>query len=402
MAPGIRFDRLEYGEVLSDANIAQFLATQHWSIQKDRQFDQVWVQPGAQGQMLASLLLPRDGQLVDYSRRLQEALETIGEVYDWDLGQIAEQVAAVRADLFFVRVDQNMMDGTIPLRQATSLLENIDQMIRSAAIVAYNPNSSGKGRIPAVVTDFLSDDVRMGHTKKGSFIITVAARLDVESAKAVPSRTVSSAVAEAEVKPSFTRQVMTTLARSLSATKSRINHEEGLDAAVGNGLRLPLVQALEDVAGAEGLRALDMSFEWAAAEPLAEQLASRIVLGRDELEALPALRESLVRTHAPEIETIVGPVVELKRTDGPADSPETGEIVLRADVAGRLVKVTVPLSGTDYDWAIKAHQAKLPFSVTGQLGRKSNSWRLLDSISVDRTFLEHHFDNERAERSAGA
>jgi len=379
----------EYGEVLSDGNIAQFLATQNWTCQLDREYDQIWVQPNNEGERVARLLLPREKSFVDYNKRLYEAVNTLTQVYDWRLSQLAEQVAAIHADLFFVRIDQNMSDGTIPLRQASALLENIDQMIRSAAVTTYNPYSSGKGRTPSTVNDFLNDDVRMGHTKRGSFIITVAARLDdpVPHAKEASDDT--------EKKSSFTRQVMTTLSRSLDATRrftAQDNDFVDFDEAVDRGVRLPLIQALHDMGDTDGVRSLDLSFEWAASEPQKDPTPKHVHINRKVIEALPEVEKRLSRNILPERQTIVGPVIELKRSDVRVPgSEETYEIVVRSDINGRWSRITVPLTGTDYDWAIRAHRERLPFTVTGELGKKGNSWRLGGRVVVDHSFLEHHF-----------
>ncbi|MFD6162513.1 hypothetical protein ACFWF7_02850 [Nocardia sp. NPDC060256] len=389
MAAGSISDSIaEYGDVLTPANVAQFLATRNWTIQRDRTFDQVWVLEGAAGERPVSVLLPREPSFVDYAKRLREAVIAITHTYDLALSELVEQVASIHADLFFVRVDQSMTDGTIPLRQATSLLDNIDQMIRAAAVSAHNPLASGRGRAPDLVNGFLNDDVRMGHTKKGSFIITVAARIDDASVK--PSREVSPG---GEVVPSFTRQVMTTLARSLDVTR-RFAANQGefndVDEAVDQGLKLQIVQALQDIGGTEGLRSLDLSFEWAAAEPQQAVVPNRVSLDRVLIDELPEIERRLVRRADPERVTIVGPVKELKLTDdsGVPDHEQGGEIVVHADVGGRVRRVVIPLGAADYDWAISAHRDRLPFTATGELVKRGNVWRLDEPIDVDRSFLE--------------
>ncbi|MDH6678456.1 hypothetical protein M2284_002659 [Rhodococcus sp. LBL1] len=385
----------DYRDVLTDANLAQFLATHNWTCQSDRKFDQVWVQPGIAGERVAIVRLPREPSFVDYSKRLHEAVGTIATVYDWRLSQLAEQVASIRADLFFIRLDQHSKDGTIPLRQASSLLDSIDVMIRSAAVTAYNPNSSGRGRIPEQVSNFLNDDLRMGHTKKGSFIITVAARLDDAGEHSAAKGARASTDSDGQPIPSFGRQVMTTLARSLEATRryatKQADNAIDLDSAVEQGMRLPMVQALQGMSEGEGLRSLDLSFEWASTEPQRATVPTQVVLDRAVIDELPTVEVRLTKSVKPERITIVGPVTELKRSeqDDAEEGEDAGEIVIRADVNGRLRRIVVPLSGTSYDWAIRAHRDRLPFTVTGELARKSNVWRLNEPIETDISFLEH-------------
>ncbi|WP_280392994.1 hypothetical protein [Nocardia brasiliensis] len=387
---GIAESVVDYGEILTPANIAQFLATRDWTCQRDRTFDQVWVLGGGAEDRARSVLLPRDPSFVDYGRRLREALEAITSTYGWALAELAEQVAAVHADLFFVRVDQKMVDGTIPLRQASALLENIDQMIRAAAVSAHNPHSSGRGRIPDFVNEFLNDDIRMGHTKKGSFVITVAARIDDADQPEIDS---SDQETETGTAPSFTRQVMTALAQSLETTRRFAANDgdfSGVDEAIAQGLKLQVVQALQDMGGASGLRSLDLSFEWAAAEPQRTAVPDRVSLDRSIIDRLPEIERRLIRRSDPERVTLVGRVKELRINDdsGVPDHEQGGEIVIQAEIGDRMRKVTIPLGPVDYDWAIAAHRARLPLIVAGELRKRGNAWRLNEPIEVDRSYLE--------------
>ncbi|MEA9986072.1 hypothetical protein [Subtercola sp. RTI3] len=386
----------EYGAILDDSRVAQFLASRSWTIQSDLGYAQIWSEPGAEGDSVARVLLPRNTSLDDYELRLNQAISRISETYDWRPSDLAEQIAAVRADLFFVRVDQHMADGTIPLRQATHLLDSIDDMIRSAAITADNPYASGRGRTSATVNNFLNDDVRMGHTKHGSFIITVAARLDgerVDTQTASPKSDARAGETSEESKPvGFTRQVMTTLARGLFATKQVAESQEGapaLEEAMASGMRLPLVKALQSMGAGDGLRSIDLSFEWAPIEAQREAVPNKIQIPRETILLLEGVEARLAREEPPREVTLTGPVVELRRGErSNDDDAATGEIVVRADVDGSWKRVTIELSGDDYDVAIAAHREQLPFTVSGVLEKVKRSWELTSRIKVDKSFIE--------------
>lgn len=377
----------DFQDILTPSTVAQYLATKHWTCHSDKRFAQLWIAPADKGQPIQSVLLPRDPSFADFPKRWAEAVARITSILDFRLSDFAEQVASVHADLFFIRLDQTMSDGTIPLHQASKLLKSIDAIIRSAAISTYNPDHTGRGRVPDQVKEFLAEEVRMGHTKKGSFIITVAARLD----DAPQTVDVTGAVSM----PSFSRQVMSTLCKTLDATRRHVSKGKDFvdfDSAVTSGVRLPIVEALRSIGEAEGLKSVEMSFDWAASEPLEENLPDHIKLGRKSLDRLQPLEARLRRNEPDRSETIVGPVIELKRSEENPLSVDSGEVVIRADVDGRSRKVTVPLDGADYDWAIRAHRAKQPYVVSGILGKKGNSWWLLDEVSPDVSFLENHFN----------
>lgn len=386
----------DYVEILRPRNVAEYLATQEWACLADKPFGQLWALPDqpTNGQ-ISSILLPKDPSSPDYERRIAESLALLTNILGVTASELAEAVSTVHADLFFVRVDQSMQDGTIPLRQATQLLENIDQMIKSAALAAYSPVHSGRGKMPGLVNDFLNEDVRMGHTKRGSFIITVAARHDDLLWKSArrPKEEPAAADTRPEIETTYTRRVMTTLSTALDATRRHVDKGSdfiGLDEAVDAGVRLPLVEALSDMGATKGLRHLDMSFNWSQSQPLPSAgVPSEIYFNPDSLAELDDVSTRLRREIVPQDETIVGPVTELRRGEQFDPNTESGEVVLRADVDGRLRNVRVELSGRDYDWAIHAHRERLPFTVSGTLGKKGRSWTLTGNVTADTSFLKH-------------
>jgi hypothetical protein len=385
----------DYVDILQPRNVAEYLASQAWACLADKPFGQLWALPDQPTGKISSIMLPKDPMGADYYPRINESLTLLTKILGMSASELAEAVSSVHADLFFVRVDQSMQDGTIPLRQATKLLENIDQMIKSAALSAFNPFHSGRGGIPGQVRDFLEEDVRMGHTKRGSFIITVAARHDelMLRPKAEPNETATPSVAKGEASETYTRHVMTTLSTALDATRRHIGGGRDfmdLEEAVEAGVRLPMVEALSDMGSTKGLKALDMSFNWSQSQPLPEpQVASEVIFDVGSLEKLDTLRARFSREVVPQDEIIVGPVTELRRGEHHDPKMESGEVVIRADVEGRLRNVKVELSGEDYDWAILAHRERLPFTVSGNLGKKGNSWALTGNVIADTTFLRH-------------
>lgn len=385
----------DYVDILQPRNVAEYLATQEWACLADKPFGQLWALPNQPTGQLSSVVLPKDPNGADYYPRINESLNLLTKILGMSASELAEAVSTVHADLFFVRVDQSMQDGTIPLRQATKLLENIDQMIKSAALSAFNPYHSGRGGIPGQVRNFLEEDVRMGHTKRGSFIITVAARHDelMLKPKAETPSSPTQPATKVDVSETYTRHVMTTLSTALDATRRHIGGGQDfmdLEQAVEAGVRLPMVEALSDMGATKGLKALDMSFNWSQSQPVPEpDVASEVFFDVRKLEKLETLRARFSREIVPQDETIVGPVTELRRGEHHDPKMESGEVVIRADIEGRLRNVRVELSGEDYDWAIFAHRERLPFTVSGKIGKKGNSWTLGGTVVADTSFLRH-------------
>lgn len=370
----------EVASALSPPAVSQYLATHDWQLEvREQDVREIWRLPGEDG-LLGRIMLPLATDYVDFSRRFRDTLQALATIYDWDPAQLVERIAAARADLFFVRLDQEMNDGTIPFRQAETSLEALFTMMKAAATTADDPTHSHRGRRSAVVTNFLEDDIRLGHTKRGSFVFTVVTRLGE-----IPPSQVTGMPAV-----SFPRKVMTTLATGLqSAWQLALDWDErALDHAGQLGLSGSLVESVLDLTQPEALRALDLSFDWAAGERAPEVETSRIVFDRNAMAGLPRVRERLVRREEPPRHlTLIGLVRTLNRDELGDEDQEATSIVLSTHVDGRLRKVHVPLVGDDYQWAIRAHHSKQPIVVSGDLVFERGAWRLTGMISLDPSHL---------------
>lgn len=385
-------------------SVEQFLASEDWRCEGPQRGGRIWRSPGVATIRGKALFVPIDKTYVDYDLRLREAIESLSRHFGVALPELSDKLLSARADIFFVRLDQNTADGTIPLSQATELIHSIEKMVRAAATTAANPRHSHVGKLPRGVNHFMEHDVRMGHTKKGSFIITVVARLDDEDAKppvkakALDQVSTSEDIDRSEPLP-YTRRVMTTLSRGLQAVQRHVDRDSSqhlsLDEALGEGVSLPLVRALRDIGSAETLKNLDMSFQWSPSEIVGTDVVDSIVLNRSELLELPSVEERLKRKIAPATETIMGQVASLERGLPGDDGEDNGVAVISADVRGNLRRIRVPLTGNDYVWAIIAHHQKLVYSVEGTLVKKGRSWELAPPIIPDTSHLQHKLGSSR-------
>ncbi|MFD9442462.1 hypothetical protein ACFWBR_30545 [Streptomyces sp. NPDC060006] len=380
-----RDDYLQIAELLTPSAVSQYLATQHWILEASQpDVKEVWGLPDEAGGRLARVMVPLAVDFIDFQQRFADTLLALGKVYAANPAELQERIAATRADLFFVRLDQAAHDGTIPFRQAETTLYALFKMLKAAATTAADPTHSHQGRRPTKVNEFLEEDIRLGHTKQGSFIFTVVTRLSDLSQ--VPTE-------HSRLEEGFPRKVMETLAQGLETTRglAQIWDPRVLDDPGTFGLSAGLVESLEEMSQAQELRALDLSFQWAAAEARPNVGESAIVLDRSVIAELPRVRERLVRQEEPRRrEKIVGLVTGLQQDGGEED--EAAEVIVKADVRGRVRKVHMSLSGEDHEWAIRAYQQKLPFTVVGDLVFERRAWRLSGNVNVDPSFLRHALD----------
>ncbi|MBQ0954229.1 hypothetical protein [Streptomyces sp. RK76] len=373
---------------LTPSAVSQFLAAHDWELEiQQPQIKEIWRHSNVGDGRPARVMLPLATDYVDFEARFRDALEALGHIHAWDGDELRDRITGTRADLFFVRLDQPMVDGTIPFQQAEATLQSLLKMLKAAATTAADPWHSHRGRRPAGVSDFLQEDVRLGHTKRGSFIFTVVTRLG----DARPGlETAGPELGESAV--AFPRRVMETLARGLETTQRLTRQWDAsvLEAPGRNGLSAALVESVEEMAQPAQLRSLDLSFEWAAAEAPPDVGLATIVLDRDVMAELPRVRERLIRREEPPQRVmVVGLVKGLAREEGQGEDDESADVTLLADVRGKMRSVHVSLTGEDHDWAIAAYQQKLPFTVTGDLVFERRAWRLAGDVAVDSSFLRH-------------
>ncbi|MGW2391584.1 hypothetical protein ACWCYK_19085 [Streptomyces lydicamycinicus] len=375
----------EIASALTPPAVSQFLASHDWELeQKQPEVREVWRYRSASLGTAPRVMVPLATDFADFAPRFADTLESLGHIHDWDAGQLLEHIIATRADLFFVRLDQEMIDGTIPFQQAEKTLQAILKLMKSAATTAADPNHPNKGRRPAAVNEFLEEDVRLGHTKRGSFVFTVVSRLGEANPQPV--------VGHEQPAIPFPRQVMETLARGLETTKrlTRSWDEEALSSPSTLGLSAGLVESLEEMSQSQHLRSLDFSFEWAAAELRPDVGLATITLDQDTIVELPRVREQLVRREEPvRRERLAGLVKSLMREDSTPNGEEAGTAIIVAEVKRKTLRVHVPLTGADHSWAIMAYERQLPFTVTGDLSYERRTWRLTGRIEVDSSFLRH-------------
>jgi hypothetical protein len=375
----------EVAAALTPSAVSEFLrACAPWNLEDQiDHLKEIWTRPASGDGPRARLMLPLATDYADYEQRFADALRAIGIVSNWSADELLLRIMSTNADLFFVHLDQAQTDDTIPLRQAEATVDAIYEMVKAAAITADNPYRNQRGgRLPSAVSAFLEEDVRLGHTKRGSFVFTVVSRLDSPSA---PAPTVDAGVA-----PVFPRRVMETLARGIETTRDLAQGKTVafLEDPAQTGLSAALVESLEDLVKPEDLRSLELSFQWANTRTRPTVGTKPIRLQHSEVRELSRVRELLIRQEEPpHRETLFGMVKELVRADD-MEAEDAGSVVISAEVKGRRRNVHMILSGEDHRRAIESYQHRLPLIVSGDLMFEHQAWRLVGDIEVDARLIE--------------
>ncbi|MEU5849643.1 hypothetical protein [Saccharopolyspora shandongensis] len=366
-----------YGEIAAELTplaVSQYLAANSWELERRDDDKEIWRRTDTGRRVSARLMLPMDTGYVDFLERFKELLHALGRIHDWDAGQLHDSIAATRADLLFVRVDQAMVDASIPFRQAIRSLDALYKMLEATAIQVADADKAGMDERSASVSGYLDDDLRLGHTKRGSFIFTVMSRLgDGIDAGSAPET-------------SFSRRVMETLAIGLGAVRDAARQQDEavvLNAWGESTLSADLVCSLEELTRPSYLRQIDLSFGWAAAGPPAKSGRHRIILDRPLMRTLPAVRRRLEQAPVapPRRMALIGTVRSLMRSQEPVVA-EVGTLELTTAIEGKQQIVRVPFFGDHRELVIDAYQRNFKLLVVGDLVVGARILRLTGNIRI--------------------
>lgn len=330
----------------------------------------------------ASIMLPYDTSLRDFVQRYTEALDTLTALTGLEGESLALEVVAARQDIFLLRADQATRDGSIPFLEARRLIDGVQTLLTSAAASAIRPRASTAGNKPSLVNEFMREDVRLGHTLHGSFVITVLAsdarednrRRELWERGIEPQTSQPGETSDEDAVTSFPRLVMSNLASGLQVARDLLEGTSTvtIDDAIASGVTLQMLESVKSMGNAEGLHSLDMAFRWAKAEPKLIDTPDRIQVTHEQAASAEPYIERFKKKPDVEEDYILGKVIRLERPEGSED----GQVVVEGTVGKNRRKVKVPLSGEAYRLAISAHDASDPVTVTGTFTRNSRGWRM--------------------------
>ncbi|MCK9874186.1 hypothetical protein MXD59_00020 [Frankia sp. Ag45/Mut15] len=320
----------------------------------------------------SSVMVPYDSEYRDFGMRVRDALRTISLVHGIERTALPLRILSARSDIVLLRADQLTPGDSIPLSEAKVLVDGISRMMLVAACSAIRPRPAHPGRRPGAATDFVANDLRLGHTIRGSFVLPVFVRHEgaVEDSSADPA---SGPVV-------FSRRVVETLASGLEATRELLDPQGSitLDDAVERGASAEMVEAVGAMGGQEGVRALELRFVLSGSIPAGSDTPSRIEVPRPQADQVEKIVGLLRRRPTEAQGRVVGQVVRLER----AGNDDGGTAVIDGYLGRSRRRVRVNLSGDSYRLAIRAHEERAPVVATGEVSLVGRSWYLTGDTDV--------------------
>jgi hypothetical protein len=310
------------------------------------------------------VVVPMITRSPDFSLRWSEMLNRLANSFDTDPAGVLLAVSKAGSDIAEFRAS-GQIDDSIPLGDASTLIDSVRRSMQASANSALQPRSYYGHSLPEAARAHASK-VRMGQTRRGSYVIPVISRPPILEPDDADDAVLFTDVA---YQP-FARSAMLKLAQGLAALHDLTHGTtepagSRITEAVGAGVSSELCDAVANTLETESITALNVAFTWAERLP-ASSAPKSVNL---ESEAVPLLRHvGSVLKGEPVIgrQTVVGYVKRLDR----GEDDEVGRVTLRTLDSDRARNITIDLNDSDYHIAGEANTERRMVAATGILHRE--------------------------------
>lgn len=326
----------------------------------------------------AEVLVPPNAELRDYATRLAELVSTLSTVEQRPVAEILQDLRSPMLDVQYIRTMPDGPSGSIPLHEGYLAIKGVHDLLLAAATSAVLPERPTvlPSQKPSQARGFL-DQVRLGQTSRGSYVLRVETPLPVPDIEPpVSSREVLLHLYQA-----------TSAAHDAAARSSRNGDPTPFVERVGEGVSANLCEALADIGG-QRRSAFDIRFAWAPASPV--QLATPTVrFDQPVIAALKTGAKFLRELPLTETATVIGRVVNLHRTPMDRLGRVQVEGMVHFEGTGQTGgqrhegRVTMRLASQDYDLAVSAHGNGHPLRVVGELRHTGRQFEISRVSSVE-------------------
>jgi hypothetical protein len=354
---------------LSVADIGTYLAATGW-----RRQAVVWTSASAWADAAGrEVLLPARDGMGDGELRVRETLDTLAAAEERPRDEIARDIASPLVDTQSYRTfPEGLPGGLTTLTAGLRALGGVRCLFEAAArAVVDGPHVVFGGAAPKSVGDLL-DEVQLGPTLPGSYVLTVRVPLD----GSLPVTRGESPLARRMLLQLHDAVVAVGAAAAAAAPAGRL---AAFDRTVTEGVSANLCEALSDLGGPARERPFAVTFRWARGLP-AELPATTVRFEAGMGVVIRDAAQHLRRLDAFGEATVTGAV------DGLHDSPARGDrwrVKVRGELvtghgarARRTIWVRLDRQST-YNRAIAAHRGLRRVRATGALSRVSGRVELV-------------------------
>jgi len=320
------------------------------------------------------IILPRTPRLGDYPNVIAKLISIFAEATQKDELAVYRDLVEADRDVVRVRALGGEGDGSIPLDAGVEIVAHARDMLLAAACAVHAPQPLYRAGANRDAIEYMRR-VKLGQTEKGSFVVTLLAPVPP---LLQPQLDPSWSMLDDEP---FDRLVTRRLMKALEATRVAADLATGrgfeaFERVVVAGVSANLCEAVASLI--EQSSGIDISLTWARTRPTPEP-QRKVVFASNDAEILKeAARTFRQRQPKPDV-TLFGTVYKLKRDQEEVE----GVVTLKARVDDKMQSVRAILDQANYSTATRAHEAKAPVIVTGDLERVGQRWQMTNARLID-------------------
>ena len=317
------------------------------------------------------IILPRTDLLADYASVVSRLIGIFGELNKQDELAIYRDLIGADHDVVRVRANGSEDDGSVLLDEGVAMVSQAREMLLAAACAAKAPQPVYRAGANREAAEYMKQ-VRLGQTEHGSFVVALMAPVPP-----MLQPMLDESWARFDDEP-YERQVTRQLVRALEASRDaaeKAHSGDGASAferAVTLGVSANLCDAVARLI--EQSNGLEVSVSWAKTRPTPESRRSIRFSESDAGTLKEAARTFLAREPRSDIK-LFGSVHKLTRDKYEID----GQVTFKVDMDGKSQSVGSVLDQNNYSVAIRAHAARNPVIVTGDLERIKQRWRITNA-----------------------
>ncbi|MEV3912679.1 hypothetical protein [Streptomyces canus] len=314
-----------------------------------------------------SVLVPRHVEAPDFRQTVDILTKEISRLERRPPEDVRLDIARQFLDVTDLRAEGDDIDeGTISLHDGLGLFKSANHLMVSAAAATIHRQAYYGTSIPKAAHAH-ARRLRLGQTRAGSYVLPV-----ISSARFGATPTYDDGVPQLQVESEdsfFDRRVLATLSRSLETLAEMTmrrdvtpSRSELID-SIGEGVSSELCSAVLDVIDKGAVSLFDVSFNWAPASPMPEDLETRISFSKEYARIVEDVRLELKESEAPSESVLYGVIrrMSLKANE------ESGRVTLETVIDGRRRSVSFDLDLETYRRAANYHGERRRVVVTGML-----------------------------------
>lgn len=333
------------------------------------------------GENLPEVILPRTAQLSDYPNVVSGLLKEFSSVAGRD--ELATYRDLIGADRDVVRVRSQVEedDGTVDLESGVRMVAQARDMLLAAACAVKSPQALYRAGANKEAIEYMRR-VRLGQTEHGSFVVTLFAPVPPMLQQTLDAGWAP--LADEPLERKVTRRLVEALYASRNAAElASMGEGNAFESAVSKGVSANLCEALAGLL--DQSQRVEISITWARTRPAPERSQTISFTENDAGILREAARTFRLKQPIPDV-TLFGTVHKLRRELHHVD----GVVTLKALIDEKPQSIQAVLDQGNYSVAVRAHDAKSPIMVTGDLERVGQRWQLTNGsvteISLDDLF----------------